>query len=156
MIPASSQTKRLVGYTLIASNSLRACSGLYIQTTSVRINKITGISRKAAANDPVVSRKYTETKGHNTKPTKTATAHEKPLPTPRMRVGYISAVYVVTGPQTPRKPQPHAKPKIHNAILLSAKIQIVMNTAASINRIAAPPAETIDYPAAEPQTGGPE
>ena len=47
--------------------------------------------QNAATNDQL-PRSQTETNGHNTAPTRNATAQEKPLPTPRIRVGYISAV----------------------------------------------------------------
>jgi hypothetical protein len=54
-------------------------------------SNIIGLSRKAVTKDRIVSRKYTETNGHCTAAMTNATADEKPLPTPRMRVGYISA-----------------------------------------------------------------
>jgi hypothetical protein len=40
--------------------------------------------------------------------------HTTPLATPRMRVGKISAVSVVLGPQKPRNPTLQARPKIQS------------------------------------------
>src|ERR1700722_7095913 len=74
----------------------------------------------------------------STAPTRNATAQEKPLPTPRIRVGYISAVYVVTGPHTPINPHAHAMPRSHRANVFAVKIQSVMKIAASSSRIAKP------------------
>jgi len=43
--------------------------------------------RNALANEPVACWMPIVTNGHSTKPTSQATAQEKPLPTPRIRVG---------------------------------------------------------------------
>jgi hypothetical protein len=44
--------------------------------------------------------------------------HTTPFATPRMRVGKISAVSVVLGPQKPRNPKLQARPKIQSQKLL--------------------------------------
>jgi hypothetical protein len=44
--------------------------------------------------------------------------HTTPFATPRMRVGKISAVSVVLGPQKPRNPKLQARPKIQSQRLL--------------------------------------
>src|SRR5580700_387944 len=91
-----------------------------------------GINRNAATKEPVAFRNQTETNGHSTTPMKKATDHENPLPTPRVRVGYIS------GPHTPMKPNDQAMPRSHNANLPSAKIQMVRKNAASNSRMLKP------------------
>src|ERR1700704_5574108 len=76
-------------------------------------------------------------------------AQTTPLATPRTRVGKISAVSTVLGPQKPRKPKLHARPKIHSSKWLLVKIQAVRKTAPSSRRgmKADPPGR----PPAEPQ-----
>ncbi len=71
----------------MASSSLPACSGVKAQTPAAISSIATGMTRNAAANDPVCCCNAMDTNGHITKPTSQAIDQENPLPTPRMRVG---------------------------------------------------------------------
>ena len=69
-----------------------------------------GISRNAAAKEPVYCCGPTARNGHSTNPNNHATDQENPFPTPRILVGYTSAVKIMLGPQKPRNPMLHSSP----------------------------------------------